>query len=250
MNLRTIRRALALMWALALCMGRLALMRVRGPLTAVQRALWLQSACRGVLRSVGVHCTVTGTPPTHGLVVSNHLSYLDIAAFSAVMPCVFVSKAEIAKWPYFGLAARASGTIFLNRSSKASAAMAAREVAGRLKLPVPVLLFPEGTSTDGSQVLRFHPSLFQPAIDAHAPITAAALRYVPHGDLPESDYCWYGDADFLAHIGKLLGAPGFSAEITFGEPALHSDRRTAAGATHESVAEMRAESACAAPVHA
>ncbi|UWZ82319.1 lysophospholipid acyltransferase family protein [Occallatibacter riparius] len=250
MNLRTVRRALALIWALAFCMVRLVLMRVGGPLTAVQRALWLQSACRGVLRSVGVRCTVSGTPPTHGLVVSNHLSYLDIAVFSSVMPCVFVSKAEIAKWPYFGLAARAGGTIFLDRSSRASAAAAASEIAERLRLPVPVLLFPEGTSTDGSEVLRFHSALFQPAIDEHASVTAAALRYVPDGDLRESEYCWYGDADFLAHLWKLLRAPGFSAEIVFGEPALHSDRRTAALANHESIVEMRAHSVRAVHVHA
>jgi 1-acyl-sn-glycerol-3-phosphate acyltransferase len=230
-------------------MVRLALLRLRGPLTAVERALWLQSACRGVLRSVGVHCAVTGTPPTHGLVVSNHLSYLDIAVFSAVMPCAFVSKAEIGKWPYFGLAARAGGTIFLNRSSKASAAEAAREIADRLELPVPVLLFPEGTSTDGSRMLRFHSSLFQPAIAAQASVTPASLRYVSDGDLPESEYCWYGDADFLAHLWKLLRSPGFSATITFGDSAIHSDRRSAAVATHEVVAEMRAGSACAEPVH-
>jgi 1-acyl-sn-glycerol-3-phosphate acyltransferase len=231
-------------------MAHLAFMRMRGPLTAVQRALWLQTACRGVLRSVAVHCSVIGTPPSHGLVVSNHLSYLDIAVYSAVMPCVFVSKAEIAKWPYFGVAARAGGTVFLNRSSKASAAAAAREIAQRLKLPVPVLLFPEGTSTDGSQVLRFHSSLFQPAVDACAPVIPAALRYVPHGDLPESEYCWYGDEDFLMHLWKLLRAPGFSAAITFGEPVLYADRRSAAQAAHESVANARAESVCAAPVHA
>jgi lyso-ornithine lipid O-acyltransferase len=231
-------------------MARLALTRLRGPLTAVERALWLQSACRGVLRSIGVQCFVIGTPPTHGLVVSNHLSYLDIAVYSAVMPCAFVAKAEIDKWPYFGLAARAGGTIFLNRSSRASAAAAAGEIAQRLKLPVPVLLFPEGTSTDGSQLLRFHSALFQPAIDTGVAITAAALRYVPDTGIPESEYCWYGDADFLAHVWTLLRARGFSAAITFGQPTLHADRRSSAQATHQFVAEMRAEAPCEAAVHA
>jgi lyso-ornithine lipid O-acyltransferase len=248
MNLRTIRRALALSWALSLCMMRLVLVRLRGPLTPVQRALWLQSACRGVLRSLGVHCSVSGTPPTHGLVVSNHLSYLDIAVYSAIMPCVFVSKAEIGSWPYFGLAARAGGSIFVDRSSRASAASAAREITNRLKLPVPVLLFPEGTSTDGSQVLRFHSSLFQPAIDASASVTAAALRYVPSGSMPEAELCWYGDADFLSHVVKLLGAPAFSATIAFSEPIVFSDRRAAAQATHELVAASRAEAACEIPI--
>jgi 1-acyl-sn-glycerol-3-phosphate acyltransferase len=230
-------------------MIRLALARLRGPLTAVERALWLQDACRGVLRSMGVHYSAIGTPPTHGLVVSNHLSYLDIAVYSAIMPCAFVSKAEVNRWPYFGLASRAGGSIFIDRSSKASAAAAAREIANRLKLPVPVLLFPEGTSTDGKQVLRFHSALFRPAIDACAPITAAALRYLPSGSTPESELCWYGDAGFLPHVWKLLRAPAFSATIAFSDPIVLSDRRTAAQITHELVTALRAEAACETAAH-
>ena len=235
---------MALAWALLLCMLRLLQLRMRGPLNPVKRALWLQSACRGVVSSLGIRCRVTGNPPSHGLVVSNHLSYLDIACFSAVMPCVFVSKAEVRQWPYFGLAASAGGTLFLDRTSRASAARAAGEMCERLKLAVPVLLFPEGTSTDGSQVLRFHSSLFQPAIDAGAPVTAAAVRYVSAGDLKESEICWFGDAGFLDHMWKLLAAPDFSAEITFSEPVTYSDRRGAAAAAHDCVTAMREAMIC------
>jgi 1-acyl-sn-glycerol-3-phosphate acyltransferase len=126
---RRYRRAVSLAWALGLCMMRLALIRVGGPVTPLRRALWLQSACRGVLRSVGVRWQVNGTPSAHGLVVSNHLSYLDIAVYSAAMPCVFVSKAEVQRWPYFGLAARASGTVFIDRASRAAAGAVARRSA-------------------------------------------------------------------------------------------------------------------------
>ena len=89
------------------------------------------------------------------LVVANHLSYLDIVILSAAMPCFFVAKAEIDKWPYFGKAARVGGTMFIDRSSLASAERVAAMIGERLKLPVPVLFFPEGTSTDGT-MLRFH----------------------------------------------------------------------------------------------
>ena len=239
MNLRRCWRAVALAWALTLCMIRLGLWRMRGPLTAQQRALWLQSASRGILSSLDIHSSVQGIPPTQGLVVSNHLSYLDILIYSCVMPCAFVSKIEINKWPYFGLAARAGATIFIDRSSRASTAAVAAEMTNRLKLPIPVLLFPEGTSTDGSQLLKFHSSLFQPAVKAGAPITPAAVRYVIEGGLAERELCWYGDAPFLPHLWKALGTPGFAAQVVFGNAASYADRREAARAAHAQVSDMR-----------
>jgi 1-acyl-sn-glycerol-3-phosphate acyltransferase len=96
-------------------------MRLRGRMTLQRRALWLQRASRRVLRSLGVKVQVEGRPPASGLVVANHLSYFDILIISAAMPCFFVSKKEIAGWPYFGWAARAGGTIFLDRQSMSSA---------------------------------------------------------------------------------------------------------------------------------
>ncbi|MGC9159522.1 MAG: lysophospholipid acyltransferase family protein, partial [Terracidiphilus sp.] len=177
MSLRAVRRAVALGGALALVAARFCLLRLRGPLTLARRALWLQSASRQVLAGLGIRFQVEGRPPVRGLVVCNHLSYLDILILSAAMPCFFVSKKEISHWPFFGWAARVAGTIFLDRASLASANAVAGEIAERLKLPVPVLLFPEGTSTDGSQVLRFHARLIAPATAAGAPVTAAALSY-------------------------------------------------------------------------
>ena len=241
---------MALAAVLVTCFLRLGLHRLRAPLNPLERALWLQSACRGVLNAVGVSTCVIGERPLTGLVVSNHLSYLDIAVYSAVMPCVFVSKAEVRKWPYFGLAARAGGTIFLDRSSRASAGVAAAEIWNSLKVPVPVLLFPEGTSTDGSEVLRFHTSLFQPAIEMRAPVTAAAVQYICDAGVPEKELCWYGDAEFVPHLWKLLAAPDFTAAVTFGESAVYPDRREAAEATREIVAGMRAEAAAGMALYA
>ena len=245
MTLRALRRAVALVLALALCVLHYWWLRVgalfRGRLTLVQRSHWLHCAACRVLRAFGIRPEVHGRPPSHGLVVANHLSYLDIAILSAVMPCFFVSKEEIARWPYFGEAARVGGTIFIDRGSRASTAEVAEQIGDRLKLPVPVLLFPEGTSTDGSRVLRFHSSLFEPAVTASAPITAAAVRYVlGHGRL-ERDLCWYDDTLFLPHLWKVLGTPGFSARVTFGEPRVYADRRTGADRTHDEVVAMRAE---------
>jgi 1-acyl-sn-glycerol-3-phosphate acyltransferase len=239
MMLRRCRRAVALAWALAHCALRYWAIRLRGPLSLERRALWLQSASCGVLRSLSIRVEVEGTLPGGGLVVSNHLSYLDIVIYSAAMPCVFVSKAEVNRWPFFGFAARAGGTVFLDRASLASANNAANSVAARLALPIPVLLFPEGTSTDGSQVQRFHRRLIQPAIEARTSIAPAAIRYLPEDGAAERELCWYGDAGFLSHLWKVLGVAGFSARIRFGQPRVYTDTRIAAEQTHDEVAAMR-----------
>jgi 1-acyl-sn-glycerol-3-phosphate acyltransferase len=172
-------------------------------------------------------------------VVANHLSYLDILIISRAMPCFFVSKTEVGRWPYFGRAARTGGTIFIDRSSHASTTEVAQQIAERLRLPIPVLLFPEGTSSDGSQVLRFHPSLFEPAIMAGVPITAASVRYRIDDGGKESELCWFGDSLFLPHLWKVLGTAGFSPEVRFGEPRVYPDRRAAAQGTHDEVVVMR-----------
>jgi len=239
MMLRRLRRAVALVFALVLCIVRYWHKRIRGPLTLEQRAIWLQQAAIIILRCLGIGSQVDGEPPACGLVVANHLSYLDIIIISAAMPCFFVAKMEIGGWPFFGKAARTGGTIFLDRSSLASAMSVAEQMTERLRLPVPVLLFPEGTSTDGAQVLRFHSRLIDPATTAGAPITAAALRYVLEGGVEERELCWYGDETFTAHLWKVLGVAGFSAQLHFGEPQIYPDRRTAADETHAEITAWR-----------
>ena len=239
MMLRRIRRAVALGFVLAFCILRYWLARLRGPMTLERRALWLQGSARTVLKALDIESQVEGDPPACGLVVSNHLSYLDILIISAAMPCFFVAKAEIGGWPYFGKAARVGGTIFLDRSSLASAMTVAEQITERLQLQVPVLLFPEGTSTDGTRVLRFHSRLIDPATAAGAPITAAAIRYAIGGGVEERELCWYGDEGFVTHLRKVLGVVGFSAQLWFGEPTIYADRRAAADETHAEITAWR-----------
>jgi 1-acyl-sn-glycerol-3-phosphate acyltransferase len=250
MMLRRVRRAVALAFALGLCVVLYWLKRMRGPLTLERRAVWLQQAARRVLKSLGIGLQVEGQPPARGLVVSNHLSYLDIIIISAAMPCFFVAKVEIVGWPFFGKAARTGGTIFLDRSSLASAMSVAEQISERLKLPVPVLLFPEGTSTDGARVLRFHSRLIDPATSTGAPITAAAIRYTIEGGVEERELCWYGDEQFMPHLWKVLGVAGFSAQLWFGEPKIYFDRRVAADETHAEISAWREAHGAGAPEYA
>jgi 1-acyl-sn-glycerol-3-phosphate acyltransferase len=193
------------------------------------------------MAALGIRCRIEGQPPAHGLLVSNHLSYLDIVIFGAALPCFFVSKAEILSWPFFGPMGRAGGTIFLDRSSRASAERVAVTIAERLKLSVPVLLFPEGTSTDGTSLLRFHARLYEPAVMNGVQVTAASVRYVLDDGTEERELCWYGDAPFLPHLWKALGSGGFCAVVRFGEPRVYSDRREAAVTTHSEIAVLRKE---------
>jgi lyso-ornithine lipid O-acyltransferase len=241
MTLRACRRAVALALILNRCIFDYWLRRWRGPLSLEQRALWLQSSCRKVLFSLHIESRIVGYPPTRGLVVSNHLSYLDVVVLAAAMPCAFVAKSEIAGWPVFGKAARAGGTIFLVRTSRASANAAAAEIESRLALPIPVLLFPEGTSTDGSHVLRFHSRLIDPAVAAAAPVTPVALRYSADEGVEERELCWFGDSLFLPHLWKTLGTQGVQAEVRFGAPRIYRDRRTAARESHAEIVAMRVE---------
>jgi 1-acyl-sn-glycerol-3-phosphate acyltransferase len=230
----------ALGFALIVCVLRYWSIRLRGSVTLEQRAQWMQFAGRTVLASLGVTCRFEVDPPQHGIVVANHLSYLDIAVSSAAMKCFFVAKAEISRWPYFGEAARSAGTLFVDRSSTTSAENVAAEIGERLALPIPILFFPEGTSSDGSSVLRFHSRLFEPAIQARAPVTAAAIRYIPADGSEERDLCWFWDEAFLPHLWKTLGTVGFIAEIRFGESHVYAHRREAADQTREEVVAMRA----------
>jgi 1-acyl-sn-glycerol-3-phosphate acyltransferase len=241
MTLRRIRRAVVLGFELILCMVRFWLLRLRGPITLERKARWGQQTARRLLASLDIKCRVEGNPPTQGLVVSNHLSYLDVPILAAAMPCFFVAKIEIGGWPFFGKAALACGTIFLDRSSLASARSVAEQMTERFKLPIPIplLLFPEGTSTDGSEVIRFHSRLIDPATSLGVPITTAAIRYAVADGTPEREVCWYGDETFVHHMWKVLGVGGFEADLRFGSSRVYADRRRAADATHDEIAEMR-----------
>jgi 1-acyl-sn-glycerol-3-phosphate acyltransferase len=245
MTLRRFRRAVALGFEIIRCIVSFWLLRLQGPRTLERRAYWVQLCARRILKSLGIAYTVEGKPAARGLVVANHLSYLDIVVISAAMPCFFVAKVEIGGWPFFGRAARSGGTIFVDRGSLESAQSVARQMAERLvhTNSVPVLLFPEGTSTDGSEVLRFHSRLIDPATSLGAPITPTAIRYTIHDGTPERELCWYGDEKFVHHLWKVLGVSGFEAELQFGEPRVYLDRRVAADTTHDEIVAMRERSA-------
>jgi 1-acyl-sn-glycerol-3-phosphate acyltransferase len=242
MTSRFIRRAVALGIVLSTAVVRYWMIRVQGPLTLERRARWLQETSIRVLRSMGIQYEVQGEIPTQGLVVANHLSYLDIVILSAAMPCFFVAKSEIGDWLYFGKAARAGGTLFIDRSRRASAEKVGAAITARLKLRVPILFFPEGTSTDGT-MLKFHSSLFEPAIREAAPVSPVAISYLLDDGRPERELCWFGNEPLAPHLVRTLKAAGCHARLRFGKARVYESRRAAADATFAEIADMRSGSA-------
>lgn len=141
---------------------------------------------------------------------------MDILVLSSLTPCCFLSKAEVRRWPFLGLVARAAGTIFLNRKSPSGLVQANEELRRRLAQGVPVVLFPEGTTSDGGSVLPFHSSLFRAVEKSDLPLTPAYITYsLTDGSLSE-DVCFWRDMTLLPHLAKLFSKPTLQAYISFG----------------------------------
>src|ERR1700749_3319236 len=147
------------------------------PQTRQERADWLHRFCARAMRRMGIEINVSGSFPKQGVVISNHLSYLDIVVFAAIHPCVFVSKAEIANWPVVGWMTTMSGTVYVARGHGGSAMKARKGMQAALDAGLPVVFFSEGTTSNGTGLLKFHSGLLAQVIDTGSPVTAAYLRY-------------------------------------------------------------------------
>jgi 1-acyl-sn-glycerol-3-phosphate acyltransferase len=216
----------------------------RAPLQ--RRTASLHRWCAGLLPRLAIHVTVFGTPPASGIIVSNHLSYLDIFLASAAVPCVFVSKKEVRSYPLIGQAAALTGTIFIDRERSARVQQIGAEMEETLRAGVPVIFFPEGTTSSGITVQRFHAALFAPAVRLHVPITPAAITYtLPEGGDPGQLVAYWGDMKMLPHILRLLTLPRIDASLHFADGFLpdsgegHKAVRDAANRAHQIVEGLR-----------
>jgi 1-acyl-sn-glycerol-3-phosphate acyltransferase len=183
-------------------------------------------------------------PQAPFFLVSNHLSYTDIFLVCAVCPAWFISKSEVASWPGIGALTRIGPTIYINREMRKDVKRMNQLIGSLVKNREAVGFFPEGTTTDGEEVLPFKPSLFQPAIEMNLPVTTAAIAYVTREGMPPASeiIAWYGDTKFAPHVGRLLGQPGFTAHILFGsEKVTADDRKILAKKSHTQVCELLSE---------
>jgi len=195
------------------------------PVPKVRRRfrIWLfQAGPRWLLAWLRTEVGVAGPPPAPPFVlVANHLSYLDILVLASRLPgCVFVAKAEVRHWPLLGPICKGFGTIFIDRQDRRDIPRALRRIESALTEGDGVVLFPEGTSTQGATVGSFHsPLLALPARSA-SPVHAAAIGY------QSPEVCWWGEAEFLPHLLRLCEMPRIEASLCFCEaPVASTDRK-------------------------
>lgn len=190
-----------------------------------------------LLRILGIRLAA-GSPPefAHGaLLVANHVSWLDVFIIHAAKRVHFVSKHEVRDWPLVGWLAWRAGTLFIQRAKKSDTARINLEMHALLKEGAWVAVFPEGTSTDGRRLLRFLPSLFQPAVDENLPVVPAALQYLtPQGSY--TDAAAYADnVSFGTSLWRIAGEKEIVARITFGKTIRGDSRRDLADAAYREI---------------
>lgn len=200
-------------------------------------AAWTKS----FVRISNMQIEVTGPlPKPPFFLVTNHLSYTDIAALRAVLPGVFVAKKDIQGWFLAGRICRDMGTIFIDRENRRDIPRAGEQILDRLEQGEGVVVFPEGTSTKGETVLPFNSSFFEFAAKARVPVSYAALGYrTAEGEIPAHlAACWWEDISFFAHLWRLFKVSGYTATIDFGEETVTgSDRKELARELHQKVLE-------------
>jgi lyso-ornithine lipid O-acyltransferase len=211
-----------------------------GKLRERARARILRKWSKRLLSSMKVSVLVEGPLPEQGLIVSNHLSYLDIVVFSSVCECIFISKHEVKSWPGIGWIASLAGTIYIDRTRRSDTHAIQPDMQSALSDRLRLVLFPEGTSSDGSAVLHFHSSLFQAALDLDAPITAASLDYFIADGEASREACYWGDMVLLPHLLNLFTKRSVQATVKF-SPEQHRfrDRKEAARTMRTQVERLR-----------
>jgi 1-acyl-sn-glycerol-3-phosphate acyltransferase len=172
---------------------------------------------------------VNGTPMHDRAVlyVSNHVSWADILVIGSLAPVAFVAKREVASWPLVGIAAKLQRTVFVDRTRRHQAGEAVADIVKRLKDGVSVVLFAEGTSSDGNRVLPFRSALLGAVEEAstHAgntliqpmSISYTGLHGIPMGRQHRPLVAWYGDLDFLPHIKAFIELGAVDAVVSYGE---------------------------------
>ena len=172
--------------------------------------------------------------------VSNHLSYTDIPLLRAVLECVFVAKSDIQGWFAGGRFVRDMANIFVDRNNRRDIPRAGSRIIERLGEGEGVVVFPEGTSTKGDEVLPFNSSFFEFAAQTDLPVHYASISYrIDEPGLNASDYvCWWDDTSFVEHLFRLFTLSSFTAIITFGcEPVVSPDRKLIARELWQKVSE-------------
>jgi lyso-ornithine lipid O-acyltransferase len=196
---------------------------------------------RLVCRILGFDIRIAGQLPDGGqcLIVSNHVSWIDIVVLSTLAPLSFVAKREVAGWPLFGWLAKLQRTVFVDRERRHSTKHSRTDMEQRLATGDRIVLFPEGTSHDGASVLPFKSSFFAAASAPEIAIVPVTLAYTRNWNLPltrrnRPRFAWYADMELMPHLWEALCAGPLRVEIIIHAPldaAIRADRKLASAAS-------------------
>ncbi len=213
--------------------------------------LWHKAVCW----LVGLRVHQNGKMATERplLITANHCSWLDISALGSTNLVCFIAKSEVNEWPVFGFLSRLQRTIFVNRKRKTDIGRVAKEVANRMAGGEAMVLFAEGTSSNGNEVLPFRSALIGAAHQAmHVgeeeaayvqPLSIAYTRLhgMPMGHFWRKHVAWYGDMELAGHLWAILKEGGLDVELTWGTPVpieKATDRKALTRDLHEQVRVM------------
>jgi 1-acyl-sn-glycerol-3-phosphate acyltransferase len=195
--------------------------------------------CEKLLELMNVEARVHGTIDARRgnlLIVANHISWLDIFVLNAQHSSRFVAKSELARWPVVGRLIRGAGTLFIERARRHDTERVNRSAADALKAGDAIVVFPEGTTTDGSTVLKFHGSLLQPIVDAQGHLLPVAIRYHDGAGTRSLAPEYAGDTSFATSFWRVCGERRLAVDL-FAAPVI------AAGTAHRRELARAAEDA-------
>lgn len=187
-----------------------------------------------LLRICGIRVDVIGQPlhTGSGLLIANHVSWIDIFVLCSQRATIFVAKREIRKWPVLGWLVALVGTIFIERGNRKAVTNTGQQMAQRFDRGQLVGLFPEGTTSEGMDVLPFHAGLFEPALQSGVAIQPVALRYRLRGQ--RSSFAAYvGDETLASNAWRVLGESGVSVDVVYLPIIQRSDSESGYGSRHE-----------------
>lgn len=224
--------------------GFMTILLVFPRLSQDERERRIQQWSARMLACIDVELVVHGQPAGAGpvLLVANHISWMDITSLHAARFCRFVSKADIKQWPVIGRLATGVGTLFIERESRRDAMRVVHHMTERLRAGDVIGVFPEGTTSDGTDLLPFHANLLQAAIAAAVPVQPVAIQFVDRVTGQRSPApCYIDDDTLLGSVWRTLSASDIAVIITFGElqSANGRDRRAWAHALRDDVAALR-----------
>lgn len=242
---RQLRAVLRMLSLVAHILGGVGTVLLRFPrMPADQQHARVQAWALALLARAGVALQVRGTPPVDGpvLLVSNHISWLDIPVMHAARHCRFISKSDVKGWPVLGRLATAAGTLYIERSSRRDARRMVQAMQQALAAGDVLAVFPEGTTGDGHTLLPFHANLLQAAVEADAAVQPVGLRFIDGTTGAVSQAASYvGDESLVGSLWRTLCADGLVAVVHYGAPqhAQGRDRRAWSEALREEVDALR-----------